>query len=144
MALSVAARAAADREGGCALSSGGTADPGSRRARGDTAQLRFAFEALLDQSLRLVPDHGSLYLASRYEANGLRGRPCVRVLVRFHGPEPGERGARIEGQSPAENSLDFAVAETIVSVIRRAHVVPVNAPISARVEPASGPFRFGK
>jgi signal transduction histidine kinase len=107
--------------------------PGGQ-ARGDVEQLRFAFQALLDKSLQLVPERGSLYLASRHHGQGLGGAPSVRVLLRFRGPGergPGERGpgdrghagegrpapAPIEGLELSETSLEFAVADAIV----RAH-----------------------
>jgi signal transduction histidine kinase len=88
-------------------------DPGRPLARGDRRQLRLAFEALLDGALAAVPERGDVYLASRHHAAGLRGEPSVRVLVRFRGPE--RAGAPpLAGTSPAENALDFAIAELLV------------------------------
>jgi signal transduction histidine kinase len=82
-------------------------------ALGDGEQLRFAFEALLDKCLKIVPERGDVYFASKHHDSGLRGMPSVRVLVRFQGPE-GERGAApVPGVSPAENALEFFVAEAV-------------------------------
>ena len=79
----------------------------------DPDQIRFAFTSLLDRSLRLVPERGDLYLASRYHETGLRGGPSVRVLVRL---QLGGAGAKrpVEGTTPAENALELAIAETVV------------------------------
>ncbi len=81
---------------------------------GDEEQLRFAFEALLNRSVQLVPEGGSVYLATRQHAAGLNGLPSVRVLMRYQGPAPARR---VKGMSPEETSLEFALAEAIV----RAH-----------------------
>jgi len=86
-------------------------------ATGDGDQLRFAFEALLNKSLELVPERGNIYFASKHHGSGLRGRASVRVLVRFHGPERDGPTVRIPDASPAENALEFAIADAIV----RAH-----------------------
>jgi len=47
---------------------------------------------------------------------GLRGMPSIRVLVRFNGPrgEAPSAGPPVAGVSPAENALEFVVAETVV------------------------------
>jgi signal transduction histidine kinase len=83
-------------------------------ARGDSAQLRLAFEALLDECLELVPERGDLYLASRRDATGTRARPGVRVLLRFRGPE-GTAGAPGRAElAPAAHSLGFAIAELLI------------------------------
>ena len=84
-------------------------------ALGDAEQLRFAFEALLQKCLDIVPERGDVYFASKHHEAGLRGMPSVRVLVRFHGPRgEGERGAApVPGVSPAENALEFVVAEAV-------------------------------
>ena len=84
-------------------------------ALGDAEQLRFAFEALLLKCLDLVPERGDVYFASKHHDTGLRGMPSVRVLVRFRGPRAeGERGAApVPGISPAENALEFVVAEAV-------------------------------
>lgn len=85
---------------------------------GDSSQLRFAFEALLDKCIEMTPARGDLYLASKHHEVGLHGLASIRVLVRFHGPqeqsEPGPAGA---GLTPAEHALQFAVANVII----RAH-----------------------
>jgi DNA-binding NtrC family response regulator len=86
-------------------------------ATGDGEQLRFAFEALLNKSLELVPERGNIYIASKHHGSGLRGRPSVRVLVRFHGPERDGPAVLVPEASPAENALEFAIAEAIA----RAH-----------------------
>jgi len=84
-------------------------------ALGDEEQLRFAFEALLHKCLEIVPERGDVYFASKHHETGLRGMPSIRVLVRFHGPEgTGERGpAPVAGVSPAENALEFVIAEAV-------------------------------
>jgi DNA-binding NtrC family response regulator len=82
-------------------------------ALGDDEQLRFAFEALLQKCLDIVPERGDVYFASRYHEAGLRGMPSVRVLVRFRGPEGETTAAPVPGVSPAENALEFVVAEAV-------------------------------
>jgi len=85
---------------------------------GDAEQLRIAFEALLDKCIEITPRRGDLYFASKHHAAGLRGRPSVRVLVRFHGPRDEAPSASANlGVSAAENALEFAIAGVIV----RAH-----------------------
>jgi len=88
-------------------------------ALGDAEQLRFAFEALLPKCLDLVPERGDVYFGSKHHDAGLRGMPSVRVLVRFRGPRAqGERSAApVRGISPAENALEFVVADDIVRAL---------------------------
>jgi DNA-binding NtrC family response regulator len=95
-------------------------------AVGDADQLDFAFESLLDKSLRLVPEGGDLYIASKHHEAGVDGKPFVRVLLRLRGPEPasagdgaGSKGGRqpVIGLSSADHALELAIAETVV----RAH-----------------------
>jgi DNA-binding NtrC family response regulator len=85
-------------------------------AIGDTDQIRFAFEALLNRCLRLVPAGGDVYVASRHHEAGLHGRPSVRVLVRLRPPgrEAEPRAEPATGLSTAENALELAIAESIV------------------------------
>jgi signal transduction histidine kinase len=89
-------------------------------AVGDTDQLRFAFEALLNRCLTIVPERGDVYVASRHHDAGLHGRPSVRVLVRLRASEreagPGGEplGPAPAGLSTAENALELAITETIV------------------------------
>jgi hypothetical protein len=83
-------------------------------ARGDPQQIRFALDALLGACFALLPEQGDLYLASKHLPGGLRGGPCLRVLVRFHGPQRGAPGGRAAGLSPAENSLALVLAERVV------------------------------
>ena len=83
-------------------------------ALGDAGQLGFALESLLARSLRLAPEGGEVYIASRHHRTGLRGGPAIRVLVRF-----GERGQpasrpRVVGTSAAENAMEFAIAQAII------------------------------
>ena len=84
-------------------------------AVGDPGQLRFALESVLDKSLELAPKGGELYIASKHHPTGLRGRPAVRVLVRF-GSRGGDspRRPHIPGTSTAENALEYAIAEAII------------------------------
>ncbi len=83
-------------------------------ARGDPEQIRFALDALLGACFALVQEQGDLYLASKHLPTGLRGGPCLRVLVRFHGPQRGAPAARVAGVTPAENSLALVLAESVV------------------------------
>jgi hypothetical protein len=87
-------------------------DPEHPLALCDPEQMRFAFEAMLDRALEMLPERGDLYLASRRHPAGLRGGPSVRVLLRLQTPG---RAAAAPGQglSPAENSLGFAIAEAV-------------------------------
>jgi DNA-binding NtrC family response regulator len=87
-------------------------DPEHPLALCDAEQMRFAFEAMLDRALEMLPERGDLYLASRRHPAGLRGAPSVRVLLRLQTPG---RAASAPGQglSPAENSLGFAIAEAV-------------------------------
>ena len=80
----------------------------------DPEQLRFAFEALLDKSLELVPARGDLYLASKRHASGLRGEPSIRVLLRYRGPEAVAGAPQLPEVSPAANALEFAIAELLI------------------------------
>jgi len=85
-------------------------------AFGDSEQLREALDGLLRKCLELVPQRGDVYFASRHHDAGLRGMPSLRVLVRFNGPRgeaPGA-GPPVAGVSPAENALEFVVAEAVV------------------------------
>jgi hypothetical protein len=77
-------------------------------ARGDPEQIRFALDALLGACFALVPEQGDLYLASKHHA------PCLRVLVRFHGPQRGAPAGRVPGLTQAENSLGLILAELVV------------------------------
>jgi DNA-binding NtrC family response regulator len=83
------------------------------QAHADPDQLRFALEALLDKSLELVPERGDVYLASRRHPAGMRGGPCVRVLLRYRGAEHA-RSPQFADTSPAANALDFAIAELLI------------------------------
>jgi DNA-binding NtrC family response regulator len=89
-------------------------DRSQPRALCDPEQLRFAFEALLDKSLELVPARGDLYLASKSHASGLRGEPSVRVLLRYRGPEAAAGAPQLPEGSPAANALEFAIAELLI------------------------------
>jgi DNA-binding NtrC family response regulator len=80
------------------------------QALGDPEQIRFALEALLDGCFALVPERGDLYLASKHAPDGLRGRPSLRVLARFHGPPRGPVASRVPGVTPLENSLALVLA----------------------------------
>jgi signal transduction histidine kinase len=62
-------------------------DADAPRARADAVQLRFAIGALFDRALRMVPEGGDLYVASRRRA-GPAGEPAAhRLMIRFHSPE---------------------------------------------------------
>jgi DNA-binding NtrC family response regulator len=86
-------------------------DPSHPIALCDPEQLRFAFDAMLDRAIDMLPDRGDLYLASRRHATGLRGGPSVRVLLRLQ--LPGRGAPPGQGLSPAENSLGLAIAEAV-------------------------------
>jgi signal transduction histidine kinase len=53
----------------------------------DEAQIRFAFGALLDRALLLVPRGGDVYLGSAWTRKRDEGAAGHRVLLRFHSPE---------------------------------------------------------
>lgn len=89
-------------------------DRSQPRAFCDPEQLRFAFEALLDKSLELVPARGDLYLASKRHASGLRGEPSIRVLLRYRGPENAAGAPQLPEVSPAANALEFVIAELLI------------------------------
>ena len=88
-------------------------EPLRAEARCDPEQLRLALEALLDEVLDLVPERGDVYLAARRHEAGLRGGPCIRVLVRYRGPDA-RGGEALSEVSPAANALGFAVADLLV------------------------------
>jgi len=83
-------------------------------AIGDAGQLRLAVESLIDKSLDFAPEGGDVFIASRHHPTGLRGRPAVRVLVRFGSHDSAQSGARFPGTSPAENALEYALAAAII------------------------------
>ncbi|MCP4244044.1 MAG: hypothetical protein GY772_26130 [bacterium] len=88
-------------------------DPRQAEAHCDPEQIEFVFEVLLDEVLRLVPESGDVYLASRRHEAGLRGGPCIRVLIRYRGPNA-RAGQAASEISPAANSLGFAIASLVV------------------------------
>jgi signal transduction histidine kinase len=81
------------------------------QALGDREQLRVAFDALLGKCLEWVPERGDVYIASRHHGSGPKGRPSMRVLLRFHTPGAAASGP---GVSPADTSLDLLIAEIII------------------------------
>jgi DNA-binding NtrC family response regulator len=83
-------------------------------ARGDAAHLELALRALLDKTFELVPEGRDLYLASKHHASGLRGKPSVRVLIRYHSPTQIARKGGIEGTSLAESALEIVLADALV------------------------------
>jgi DNA-binding NtrC family response regulator len=88
-------------------------------ALGDRAALAFAFEALLARALAWVPERGDLYLASKTIAQGLRGQPTVRVVLRFH--RPGERRSTGRPGAPPsdrELALDVVLADLAIRAQR--------------------------
>jgi DNA-binding NtrC family response regulator len=83
-------------------------------ARGDATHLELALRALLDKTLELVPEGGDLYLASKHHASGLRGKPSVRVLIRYHSPTQIARQGGVEGTSLADRALEIVLADALV------------------------------
>jgi hypothetical protein len=83
------------------------------RALTDPDLLRVVLESVFDKVLELVPERGDVYVASRHHPEDARGRAALRVLLRFGG---GGRGSR-PGLSPAENALEFAVAESVLTAL---------------------------
>ncbi len=83
-------------------------------ASADPDQLRFALEALLNKTLDLVPEDGDLYVASKHHAAGLRGGPSLRVLLRYRGPDATASTTSVEGAAPAENALEYVIAEAVI------------------------------
>jgi hypothetical protein len=59
-----------------------------------------------------VPERGDVYIASRHHGSGPKGRPSMRVLLRFHSPGAGASGG--PGVSPADTSLDLLIAEIVI------------------------------
>ncbi len=91
-------------------------------AIGDSTQLESAFKSLIGKVLLLAPARGDVYVASKHNADGLKGEESMRVLLRYHDrrdsilpPSNLEDGIRVEGVSQAETSLDFLVAEVIIN-----------------------------
>ena len=81
----------------------------------DPQQLRFAFEALIDECLALVPERGDVYIASRRLEGGPDSEPSVRVLLRYRGPHAERTDAGVAAElSPAANALSFALADIVV------------------------------
>ncbi len=83
-------------------------------ALADPDQLRFAFDALINKVLDLVPDRGDVYLASRHHALGLHGGPGLRVLLRFRGAGAARSAESEERLSVSEHALEFVFAELLV------------------------------
>lgn len=84
-------------------------------ALGDATQYRFAFDALLDKALELVPERGDIYVASRHHPGETPDAPStVRVLIRFESPEEILPAADVEGISLAETALELVLAEAVV------------------------------
>jgi DNA-binding NtrC family response regulator len=86
-------------------------------ARGDATHLELALRSLLDKTLELVPEGGDLYLASKHHGAGLRGKPSVRVLIRYHSPTQIARQGGIEGTSLAERALEIVLADALVDAM---------------------------
>ena len=80
-------------------------------ARCDPQQLSLALETVLDEVIDRVPEGGDVYLASRRHETGLRGGPCVRVLVRYRGPRARSKEAPTDS---AVNALGFAIADLLI------------------------------
>jgi signal transduction histidine kinase len=81
------------------------------------AQLRFALECLLDKAFEWVPERTDLFLASRHHAEGLRGGPAVRVLIRFRNPSPGgaeSADAVGEDLSFRHHSIEIVLPELVI------------------------------
>lgn len=62
-------------------------DTDAPRAMADPEQLRFAVGALLDCALRMVPEGGDLYVASRRRVSQGAEPASHRLMIRFHSPE---------------------------------------------------------
>ncbi len=84
-------------------------------ALGDATQYRFAFEALLDKALELVPERGDIYVASRHHPGDGDDAPAsVRVLIRFESPDEILPAVEVEGISLAETALELVLADAVV------------------------------
>ncbi len=83
-------------------------------ALADPDQLQFAFEALINKVLDLVPDRGDVYLASKHHAQGLRDGPGLRVLIRFRSPAALASVRSGESLAVADHALEFVLAELLV------------------------------
>ncbi len=80
----------------------------------DPEQLAFAFEAILDRAIELVPERGDLYLASKHHPGEAGGEGSVRVLLRFQ-RAPGAPGVGMPaGLGIEETALELPVAEAVL------------------------------
>ncbi len=79
----------------------------------DPQQLELALETLLDEVIDRVPESGDVYLASRRQETGLRGGPCIRILIRYRGARAHQDDELAEA-TPATNALGFAIADLLV------------------------------
>jgi DNA-binding NtrC family response regulator len=88
----------------------------------DKGQLERAIAGVLATAIKMVPERGDVYLASKHNSQGFTGQPTVRVLLRYHVPSLGrplgdllqDDDFHIEGITQSETSLDFLIAEAIV------------------------------
>jgi DNA-binding NtrC family response regulator len=79
--------------------------------------VELALELLIRRALGWMPDRADLYIASRQQPNGLRGRPCQRVVLRFY--RPGARATEPSDPASAalasrETDLELVLAEQLV------------------------------
>jgi signal transduction histidine kinase len=85
------------------------------RASGPAVEL--ALEFLLQRALAWMPDRADLYLASRYQPDGLRGGPSQRIVLRSYRPGGGgaaSSDAAAEALSARETDLALILAEQLV------------------------------
>jgi signal transduction histidine kinase len=78
----------------------------------DPLHLRTALGALFAKALERVREHGDVYVATRHHAAGLRGKPALRLLLRYQS-EPGSgesQAAANQDLSTLGNALEFALA----------------------------------
>lgn len=90
-------------------------DPNHPIVLGDSDLLRGAFAGIFNRALDWVPEHGDLYVASRYRSQGPGENASVRVLLRFQGTSATGHPAS-QGAAPtlAESTLEFVAARAVI------------------------------
>ncbi len=88
-------------------------------ALGNPQQLHGAFSRLIAKALSLAPDRGDLYVASKHNPTGLRGKPSLRVLLRYQTAASQAEDRRLEdaamdGLSESDVALEFITADAAV------------------------------
>jgi K+-sensing histidine kinase KdpD len=81
----------------------------------DPVAIRVALAGLLDRALDSLPERGDLFVATRRIERGADGEPHLRILLRHHGPRPGQPTDDVLAELSREaNVLEYVLAETVV------------------------------